>query len=353
MPTARAVRRGLLYVVFNLVVVVIVLEASLLVLLHAPRLTALTPAPVRRLAQQVYRHFNRALIQFDPACARYDQEVTYTLKPGTCTFSNIEFSTGYEINRVGLRDQDTALLAPEVIVLGDSHAMGWGVEQHETIARVVERRTGLKTLNAAVSSYATVREMLMLRRLDTSRLRFLLIQHADNDLPENRTFKNDGNHLPIASHEQYEEIVKYYAAQRTYYPGKYVVRLFMKVLRLEEPEPDQLKMEPIAPHDEAVLFLNALEHAGAAQGNISGLLKNVQVIVFEISQDPAHPRLFIPAVAEESRRDGHPPFVQLLMTLDTTALLKDEDFYVLDDHMNARGHAVVGEALAQMIRSVQ
>ncbi len=346
-------------VAVNLVVSIALLEGMFLFLLHAPALTAVAPAPVRRLAQQVYRHFNRMLIQFDPNCARYDQHVTYTLKPGSCTFSNIEFSNAYRINRLGLRDEESALASPEVIVLGDSHAMGWGVDQDATFARVLERQTGLKTLNAAVASYATVREMLMLGRLDTSRLRFLVIQHADNDLPENMSFRDHGNQLPITAEDKYQEIVRYYAAQQSYYPGKYVYRLFMKVFRLEAAEPDQLQMASITPADEARLFLNALEHANhpsvEALNNLDNLnnLNRVQVIALEIGQEMAHPRSFIAALAEESRRDGHPPFVQLLMTLDTTSILKADDFYVLDDHMTAHGHRVVGEALAEMIKGVR
>jgi hypothetical protein len=350
MFNARAIRKGLFFVTFNVVVAILLLELVFLILLHVPRVTGAAPAPVRGLVQQIYRHFNRALIQFDPACARYDPAVTYTLKPGTCTFSNIEFSNEYRINRLGLRDEESALVAPEVIVIGDSHAMGWGVDQQNTLARVVERQTGLKTLNAAVSSYATAREMVMLGRLDTSRLRFLIIQHADNDLPENRTFQSHGNRLPISDESHYQEIARHYAAQRTYYPGKYVFRLFMKVLRLEAPEPDQLRMEVIPAAEEAELFLNALEHAGQTPREALG---KVQVIVLEIGQAPDHPRAFIAALAEVSRRDPHPPFVQLLMTLDTTSVLKPEDFYVLDDHMNAHGHQVVGEALAQLIKGAQ
>ena len=350
MFNARATRRTLLYVAYCLVVAVLLLEGLFLVLLHVPRVTGAAPAPLRRLAQQVYRHFNRALIQFDPICARYDPAVTYTMRPGGCTFGNIEFSNVYQANRLGLRDTDAALDAPEVIVLGDSHAMGWGVGQDETLARVLARRTGLKTLNAAVASYATVREMITLGRLNTSRLRFLVIQYADNDLPENTSFREHGNQLPITSEAKYQEIVRYYASQQSYYPGKYTYRLFMKVLRLEKPEPDQLEMEVIPPIEEAELFLNALEHAGQTPLDV---LDRVQVIALEIGQDFTHPRAFIAALAEVSRRDHHAPFVQLLLTLDTTSVLKPDDFYVLDDHMTAHGHQVVGDALAEMIKSVR
>ena len=204
MLRARALGKGFLLVLFNLAVVVAILETTFVVMLHSPRLVAASPGPFRLLIQQIYRHFNRALIQFEPGCARYDPGVTYTLKRGGCTFGNIEFTNEYRVNRQGLRDTDADLDSPEIVVLGDSHAMGWGVEQEQTLVSVVERQSRRKTLDAAVSSYATVREMRMLDRLDTSRLKYLVIQYADNDLPENRTFQRKGT-LPIMSEEQYPE----------------------------------------------------------------------------------------------------------------------------------------------------
>ena len=342
----KPIRSGLFLIAFNLVVAIGLLEGLFVVMLHAPRVVRASPGPVRLLIQQVYRHFNRALVQFDPNCARYDPQVTYTLKPGACTFENVEFRDEFRINRLGLRDDEASLDAPEVIVLGDSHAMGWGVGQDQTLVRVLARKSGLKVLNAAVSSYGTVREMTLLDRLDTSRMRVLIIQYTDNDQPENRTFRQIGGHLPIISETQYQTIVRHYASQRTYYPGKYVYRLFMKVFRLEEPEPDQVKMEPVTPTEEAELFLNALTRASRTR------LDNVQVIVFEVNEQLRPPRPFIAALAEVSRREGNPAFVRRLITLDTPRLLTPADFYILDDHMNAHGHQVVGDALADLVRGL-
>ncbi len=326
----------------NLVVALALLEGVLLILLHVRRITAWSPPPVRALAQQVYRHFNRGFVQFDEACAQYDPVVTYTLRPGTCTFKNLEFTTELRVNRLGLRDSDDALRGPEVIVLGDSHAMGWGVAQEEAFPRVASRKSGLKVLNAGVSSYGTVREMLTLDRLDLSRLRVLVIQYSDNDIVENEVFRAHDNHLPITPQPRYEEIVRYYRSQRSYFPGKYVFRLFLKVSRLEAPEPDNPKVAPVSPGEEVVLFFNALEHAGHPS------LAAVRLIVLEVGQDFTHPRVFIGALADASRRAGA-SVVQQLVTLDTTTIIDANDFYVLDDHMTARGHERLGAALGELL----
>ena len=313
-------------------------------MLHAPRLAAQTPRPFRRLVQQVYRHFNRALIQFDPRCARYDPGITYTLRPGTCTFANIEFTNTYRINHAGVRDDEAALERPAIIVLGDSHAMGWGVEQDQAVPQLLARKTGLTVLNAAVSSYGTVREMMLLDRLDTSQLRALIVQYTDNDLIENRAFRRNGR-LPIMSEPEYQRIVQHYASQPSYYPGKYVFRLFMKVTRLEQPEPDQMNMDPAAPPEEAELFINALSRAGHTA------LDRVQVVVFEINEQIRPPRPFIAALETVRHDEQNPEFVRRLKTVDVAPLLTADDFYVLDDHMNRRGHEKVATALAAAVKN--
>jgi lysophospholipase L1-like esterase len=340
----KAIVKHLAFVSFNVVLATIVVEALLLGLLHFPSLTGTLPRPARTLVQQIYRHFNRALIQFDPQCAQYDAGLTYTLKPGTCTFENIEFRTEVHVNRLGVRDDETALEAPDVIVLGDSHAMGWGVEHEDTFGRVLARKSGLRVLDAGISSYGTVREMRLLDRLDVSRLRVLVVQYSDNDLVENRTFRQHGDQLPITSAAEYDNVRQYYARQRAYYPGKYVYRLVMKALRLEPPEPDQTAMEPATPLDEAKLFINALAHAGRAP------LDRVQVVVLEVNEQLPPRRPFIVALDSARKDSSNPPFVRTLTTLDLSALLTPSHFFVLDDHMNARGHRAVGEALADLVR---
>jgi lysophospholipase L1-like esterase len=337
--------RSVAFVAFSTAVAGVIVEALLLLMLHVPGLTGALPRPMRRLVQQIYRHFNRTLIQFDPQCAQYDAGLTYTLKPGTCTFENIEFRTTVHVNRLGLRDVEESLTAPEVIVIGDSHTMGWGVEEDQTFGRVLAGKSGLRVLNAGISSYGTVREMLLLDRLDVSRLRFLILQYSDNDLLENQTFRAHGGHLPITSEEEYDKVSRYYSGQHSYYPGKYVYRLFMKALRLEAPEPDQLPMAPMSPADEARLFVNALAHAGR------GHLDNVQVIVLEVNEQLQPRRPFIVALEQVKREAANPAFVRGLKTLDLSVLLGPKDFYVLDDHMNPRGHQVVGEALAGLINA--
>ena len=341
----RRLIRAIAFALFNLVFAIVVVEIVLASVMAAPSVAAAMPRNVRVLFQQVYRHFNRSLIQFEPACAQYDAEVTYVLKPGRCTFANVEFSTELRINRLGLRDDDASLEAPEVIVLGDSYAMGWGVQQDETLARVLARASGLKVLNAGISSYGTVRELKLLDRLDTSRLQILVVQYHDSDSVENLAFREHGGSIPILAPEGYQATVDWYLARRGYWPGKYLSGLFMKLTGLETPDPNAPRMPAsMSSLEEATLFLNVLAHGTRKP------LDDVKLIVFEASEQIRPPRSFLANVAVASRGDEQPAYVRRLRALDVAPLLEEGDFYSLDDHLRPSGHEKIGKALAGVIK---
>ena len=205
----------------------------------APSLVGAMPRGVRVLFQQVYRHFNRSLIQFEPACAQLRPGAHLPPQAGPVHRSTTSSSApSCAINTAGLRDEEAALEAPDVIVLGDSYAMGWGVQQDETLARVLARTSGLKVLNAGVSSFGTVREMKLLDRLDTSRLKVLVVQYNDTDLVENAAFREHGGTLPILAAGQYQATVDWYRARQGYWPGKYIVRLAHEAHRPRAARPE-------------------------------------------------------------------------------------------------------------------
>jgi hypothetical protein len=332
------------FLLFNVIVALVVVEVVLAAAMAAPSVAGAMPRGVRVLFQQVYRHFNRSIVQFEPACAQYDPELTYLLKPGRCSFDNVEFSTELRVNTAGLRDEEAALEAPDVIVLGDSYAMGWGVQQDETLARVVARASGLKVLNAGVSSFGTVREMKLLDRLDTSRLKVLVVQYNDTDLVENVAFREHGGTIPILAASQYQATVDWYRARQGYWPGKYISGLLVKLTGLERPEPNAARMPaPMSSLEEATLFVNVL-----ARGTTKRL-DDVQLIVFEASEQIRPPRSFLANVAVISRGDDQPVFIRRLRALDVAPLLEEDDFYRLDDHLRASGHEKIGKALAGLV----
>lgn len=69
------------------------------------------------------------------------------LKPDTTlTFQNREFKNIIHTNSKGLRDDDSSLVKPEIICLGDSYTFGWGVDNGISFPDKLEKLTAYKVL---------------------------------------------------------------------------------------------------------------------------------------------------------------------------------------------------------------
>ncbi|MEO1264045.1 MAG: hypothetical protein AAFZ15_34890, partial [Bacteroidota bacterium] len=90
------------------------------------------PEKITQFLSYIYLFHCRDYIVYDENRGRYDEKVFYTLKPGKFKYNNMEFTSSYEVNEKGFRDDKVSLDFPEIIFLGDSYTMGWGVEQDES-----------------------------------------------------------------------------------------------------------------------------------------------------------------------------------------------------------------------------
>jgi hypothetical protein len=335
LPRLRGVLGRLLLLLFSLVVSLAMSEACFSLLLSHPAWLARMPANVLSHVRAYYLHHDRTLVQAMPECARYDPGLFYTLKPGSCRFKMREFDVEIRVNSAGLRDDEESLEAPEVIVAGDSFAMGWGVQQDEAFPQVIERASGVRVLNAGIPSYGTVREMRLLDRLDTSRLRWLLIQYDDNDEPENQAYLEAQNQLVIHPEGAYLADVQRNASRQSYWFGKTSLEILHGILK---PEPLPASAE-VTPKQEARYFANAVIHATRRD------LASVRIIVFELQPYRVNQSAFETALMREISLAGHKPYIRQMRMLDLHGVLGPEDYYVLDDHLRAQGHAKLARLL--------
>lgn len=295
-----------------------------------------------------YMDFDRHIISYMPACAVYDRELAYVLKTGTCQFKNREFDVQLNINSAGVRDREDLLTSPDVIVLGDSYAMGWGVGQDESFAKQLEKSTGLRILDAGVPSYGTVRELKLFQRLDRSHLKYLVIQYCDNDLEENRRFLEAGNSLVSMPEGRYQEIVENHRQDLRYYPLKYlsyVVRTEAeKIQRHTARISGHAAITPPAaqpnPDEEVQAFIGVL-HAFRES------LQGIPIFVVGINGSATNNSRFSDAlkrrIAKEDNR--YPAALQNMKVVDVSTFLTEKDYLTLDDHLNAAGHAIVAREL--------
>ncbi len=330
----------------NAVVFVVLLGVVEVALIGGRKGLIPAAGPFLEIFQKLY-YTERRIVQYLPECARFDERLGYTLRPGGCVFANAEFSHRLDVNSRGWRDDEASLEAPEVIFLGDSITMGWGVSQQETMAQIVEQRTGLTSLNAAISSYGTAREILSLDGLETRQLKLLAIQYCSNDFEENQKFLLGGNALETMTAERYAGGVEAHRSHR-YVFGSHlywliksrVYSVLFHVTDLFFPGylAERQKTSVVDPRAEADAFLNVLRASPVD-------LSSTRILVFELNEHANNDRRFLDALAQElpaAEAGGLPLDVELI---DFSTLLDRRHFYPLDGHLNAEGHRLVAETL--------
>jgi len=309
------------------------------------------PQGIIEHVRQVYMDIDRQIIQYNEQFVRFDPYVSYTLRPGQFVFYNQEYKTNYFVNTMGLRDDEESLDAPEIVVIGDSHAMGWGVNQDETFPQIIERLTGLKVLNASVSSYGTVREMRLLDRIDTQNMKYLIIQYCNNDFVENLEFLNNDDfktmnfEVFINAIQEEKKRIRYFFGRNSAYKGKQLLKSLLKksenILTFIKASVWASEQED-KQNNEMTAFFNAV--LNVSKKDISQAQLMVLVLNPYLNRDDSD-NYFIQALYEFKDRKGYPDFIKNLIVVDLSEVLKLEHGYVLDSHMNASGHITVAKQI--------
>ena len=319
-------------------------EVLLFVLLSKPTLIAAkdgSPSRVLSTLRQYFKARDRATVQFEPECFRYDAEVTYTLKrQSSCTVVNREHTVEYRSNRQGLRDSDSALEHPSIVVLGDSFAMGWGVAQSESFPKVLEQELKLPVLNTAISSYGTAREFAMLARLQLPDFPVLVIQYCNNDFAENK-FLVDKGALRITPEAQFRSLATRAVKRRRYYPFKHTIEIFKQMsasLRAPQSDLDD-SGDNNRDNDEARYFLEVLLRN-------QKLIQGKTVLVIELTGRDLNDGRFIEALTAGLKQPRYAALAHSVVPLDLSKMLTSADYYVLDDHLTRTGHTKVARAIA-------
>jgi lysophospholipase L1-like esterase len=96
---------------------------------------------------------------------KYDPLLGWAHEPGyEGVFETEQFRTTVHINEKGLRDRSHSYEregdTQRILVLGDSFAWGYGVEESERFSQLLEADPGVKVINAGVSGYSTDQELL-------------------------------------------------------------------------------------------------------------------------------------------------------------------------------------------------
>ncbi len=321
-------------------VTTLVIEGFLVALRHVPAISS--PPALREIARELYM-LDRNMIQFEAAAAIWNPDLGYTLRPGRFRFRNTEFETSYDVNRLGVRDDSQSLEGPQIVVIGDSFAQGWGVEQGETFASVLEHLSGLRVLNTAIASYGTARQLRLLRSVDLSQATHLIIQFCNNDYFENVAFEREGPDFATQTETGYRNAVVSYEREKRYLPGRYTLAVFGARLghgdRGSAPESTPDPGDPAALKRQVELFVHVML---ASQADLT----NLKIIVFELNAYNRYPGLFTTALADfVDHHDELPASLRTMQIVDLASELAPDQWFRLDDHVNAAGHRFLAQRL--------
>jgi hypothetical protein len=298
----------------------------------------------------------RNIWQYDPACAQADLELIYVPREGACRFRNMEFDTTLNFDARGrvvpARELADPML-PGIAVLGDSYGMGWGVEDEETFANVMQARLMNPVFNLGVSSYGTERE---LKRLALSGLidqtDTIIILYSINDIGENVNLRTPDDYALAATRFADEARV-----------GEGIASYGNSVAYVKELLREVLLLPIVVPLQNVKAYLRRyLDESRTSGAGLSGAtdflphLVPLRDVLLRYQNLLEGKQVYIAYVIPRGERfNNYPagPDSELPQVSFLEPPLAEKDFYLLDDHLTARGHLHLGEWLLAALQQEQ
>ena len=323
----------------------------------------------------------RNIIQHDPKCFKFSKDLIYEPKPkSTCIQNNIEHKVSVRFERYGNRSNGPSSQNKsfQSVLIGDSHAMGWGVSDHETISAHLSKQ-GHQTLNLAVSSYGTARELHRLaiwadkNPTEYSNIKNIIIQYCDNDLEENKRFSGDykspanANQLapnyqspaPNPTHLQYKQSLiellrktptaSASIAKKSWEEAFDKLRAHVRLLSLNTPLLGELLI------DTGIISKEDRSHSDYFWKSLSNNTKTIKgknIIVFTSN---AHGIRNLETTLDllqgaKEFQESNPTQSTIVLTLSALEQRKEEAYFAIDDHLNPFGHKLIADELLKELR---
>jgi lysophospholipase L1-like esterase len=310
---------------------VVALDATTWALFRWPKVwVERLPKPAEQLLRAYHRAFlGGGPVQFRPACSEADSELLYRLKAGRCRFATDEFDTTVRVSPRHLRE-DIEIRDPDIVVLGDSFSLGWGVEREQAYPAVLAQSLGVRAVVAADSSYGTVRELLLLRRLALSDFRAIVVQYYANDAGENQAFLRAGRHQPSppSAYSQAVDVWERVNSKQILKHSRHWLSMALSSLNAPPPGPPS----PTAA-EQAGILLQVLD-AFAPD------LRGRPLLVFDADRGPESSEF-----ARAFNSFPKPPGLGRSIAIDPTRELKPSDYFTLDLHWRPNGHQIIAGAI--------
>lgn len=280
---------------------------------------------ISSIQKNLYRRATRTIWQNQIHCVDFDDQLIYKPKDGACQFSSPEFNTTLNFSAEG-RFTGTKPTGIGIAVIGDSHAMGWGVQDEETFAAGLQKLANRPVYNLAVASYGTVRELLrleksgLLPKVDT-----VIIQYMENDRKEN-------THGQIAGAEDNKKKFEKITNEKSGFAA--LLGTIIKAYGFAFAAPFRnLKAKSLKPKDFSTHYRPLIAVLEKHPG-----LKDKRILIFYSNGDGR------PFKAFPKGRD------KLLRNVEFVDLdLVPGDFYRIDDHLTPAGHRKIAQQLLKLL----
>lgn len=273
-------------------------------------------------------------------CLRFvPDDYVYTMKPGPCRVKNLEYDTVLTHDGDGFRNTN---LPPsvDVAVLGDSFAHGIGVQDDETFTHRLASDYRYRVRNLAIGSYATMRELDVLARHGRGAT-YVVLQYCSNDVMENElSLTLDRRAFRSRVETWWRTFIATYDQGKARGYGKPIgdLALMLKNGAYSSTTAWRTQMAIRDMPREASLVAGIM-------ARYQELLADKRLIILEASAWRSNSAAFEGAFAAELSRL---PWLRF-RTIDTASRLTREDYFFLDDHVNARGHRKLASAIADTI----
>ena len=297
-----------------------ILSAILLVNKITPNIKLIT-----EYQRNYYNIGFRNIWHSQPECIEFSDNQIYVPKETSCKFNNIEFKTIISFDEFGrTSDHPINNNANGIAVLGDSFAMGWGVNDKETFSYLLEKKINRPIYNLGVSGYGTIRELIRLQesvlldKIDT-----IIIQYCYNDYGENVGYKNTTLDIAKKKYDLVKQGVKFSIWKKLRKSFRYSITIPKDILTKKN------KSMTFDHHNEA--FIKVLQKFP--------FLNDKRVIVFYTN---GHQQEFINFPSSKS---------EVFSNLEYTDLNIEKDknnFYLIDGHLNPAGHKKIADKLSKL-----
>ena len=268
----------------------------------------------------------RNIWQNNPDCVKFDEDLIYVPKLRNCRFKNFEFDTNISFDsfgRVSNHPNKKENINQSIAVIGDSFAMGWGVNDNETFSYLLEKKINKNVYNLAVSSYGTRRELIrleksgLLNEIDT-----VIIQYCYNDFGENNNFIinseiNTNNKFKTVTSSQ--PISNWRLFRRTF---RYSAQIPINLIKKKSDSLDFLHHQN--------LLLNVLNEYPS--------IMNKKIYIFYTNG---------PDLKFFNFPNGTLPNYDNISFLDLK--INNNHYFKIDGHLNKEGHKFIAEELSKKI----